>query len=103
MGTGGAGCAVEVAGVLGGGWCNLAARYAQAARAAGLTPLFQDHGVGDMGGGPENSVLIWNVDGAAGNDGDRRDLLLRNDTGRAVVFRVVDAGGDAVAIEATAQ
>jgi len=103
MGTGGASCAVAVAGVLGGGWCNLAARYAQAARAAGLAVAFEDHGLGDLGGGSENSVAIWNVDGTAGSDGDRQDLEIRNPTGRAVRFRVVEMGSDAVAVEATAQ
>ena len=96
-------CQQAINGTPGAGWCNLAARYAQAARAAGLAPIFADHGVGDMGAGPENSVLIWNVDGQPGNDGDRRDLLLRNDTSRAVRFMAVAVGGDAVAIEATAE
>ena len=88
------------AGVPGGNWCNLAARYAQAARAIGLTPRFHDHGVGDLGGGPENSVAIWNIGGQAGSVGDAQDLEITNTTGRIVTFRARDLGG-AVAIVAS--
>lgn len=77
---------------------NLAARYAQVARALGLTPIFEDHGVGDLGGGPENSVAIWNVGGQAGSAGDAQDLEITNTTGAAVTFRArVD--GEQVVIE----
>jgi len=88
------------AGVPGGNWCNLAARYAQAARAIGLTPRFHDDGVGDLGGGPENSVAIWNIGGQAGSVGDAQDLEITNTTGRIVTFRARDLGG-AVAIVAS--
>lgn len=81
------------AGVPGGNWCNLAARYAQAARAIGLTPRFHDHGVGDLGGGPENSVAIWNVGGLPGSGDGRQDLEITNTTGRNVTFRARDLGG----------
>ena len=88
------------AGVPGGNWCNLAARYAQAARAIGLVPRFHDHGVGDLGGGPENSVAIWNIGGQAGSVGGAQDLEITNTTGRIVTFRARDLGG-AVAIVAS--
>ena len=90
------------AGVPGGNWCNLAARYAQAARAIGLVPRFQDHGVGDLGGGPENSVAIWNVGGLPGTADGRQDLEITNTTGRIVTFRARDLGG-AVAIVASVE
>lgn len=82
-------------GVPGGNWCNLAARYAQVARALGLVPQFQDHGVGDLGGGPENSVAIWNKDGIAGAG---QDLLVTNTTDRPVFF-VARSDGATVTIE----
>lgn len=83
------------AGVPGGNWCNLAARYSQVARAMGLVPQFQDHGVGDLGGGPENSVAIWNEDGVAGAG---QDLLITNTTDRPVFF-VARSDGASVTIE----
>lgn len=84
------------AGVYGGNLCNLAARYAQTARALGLTPIFQDHGVGDLGGGPENSVAIWNLNDGPGNHGVALDLLLTNPTSRLVWLRAVDGDGSVV-------
>jgi hypothetical protein len=77
------------AGVPGGNWCNLAARYAQVSRALGLMPQFQDHGVGDLGGGPENSVAIWNEGGRAGG----QDLQITNTLTRPVRFQAIIEGG----------
>jgi len=89
---------VTCAGVPGGNWCNLAARYAQVARALGLVPQFEDHGVGDLGGGPENSVAIWNVGGQAGSEGESQDLEITNTTSQAVTFQTrVD--GDRLIVE----
>ncbi len=82
-------------GVPGGNWCNLAARYAQVARAIGLTPQFQDHGVGDLGAGAENSVAIWNEDGVAGNG---QDLLIQNTTNRLATFRATQQGDSIVIV-----
>lgn len=81
------------AGVPGGNWCNLAARYAQVSRALGLVPQFQDHGVGDLGGGPENSVAIWNEGGQAGAG---QDLLITNTLNRPVLFQAIDNGGSVI-------
>ena len=63
-------------------------------------PRFHDHGVGDLGGGPENSVAIWNIGGQAGSVGGAQDLEITNTTGRIVTFRARDLGG-AVAIVAS--
>jgi hypothetical protein len=78
----------------GDGWCNLAARYAQVARPLGLTPQFEDHHAGDLGGGPENSVAIWNINGQPGSDGEKQDLEITNTLQRSVHFQAqqTDAG-----------
>lgn len=78
----------------GDGWCNLAARYAQVSRALGLTPQFEDHHAGDLGGGPENSVAIWNIGGEPGFEGGRQDLMITNTTNRIVRFQAqeMDSG-----------
>lgn len=87
-------CYTDIGGTPGAGWCNLAAEYAQEARRAGLDVAFVDHGLGDIGGGPENSVTIWNVDGQPGFEGERKDLIITNTTTHPVAFRVtkVDNG-----------
>ncbi len=87
--------------VPGGNWCNLAARYAQAARGLGLIPKFQDHGAGDLGGGPENSVAIWNTDGTAGTNGTKQDLEITNTTTSTVHFDVEEAGGKVTIVAST--
>ncbi len=86
------------AGIPGGNWCNLAARYAQAARAIGLTPVFQDHGVGDLGAGTENSVAIWNVGGLAGFENGSQDLLIQNTLNQLVTFRAHPQGDSIVVV-----
>ena len=81
------------AGVPGGHWCNLAARYAQVTRALGLEPLFEDHREGDLGGGPENSVAIWNIGGEAGSGDGRQDLEVVNTTPHMLHYMVEESGG----------
>lgn len=81
------------AGVPGGNWCNLAARYAQAARALGAHLTFQDHGV-DLGAGRENSVTIWNESGQAGG----QDLIIENTSNAPLRLSVQDIGGGQVRI-----
>jgi len=83
------------AGVPGGNWCNLAARYAQVTRALGLVPEFQDHGIGDLGGGPENSVSIWNVGGQAG---EGQDLIVRNTTDHTLRYRAEQDGANVIIV-----
>lgn len=73
-------------GVPGGNWCNLAARYAQVARAKGLPLQFLHHNV-DLGAGIENDVLIWNIDGQPGFDEGRQDLLITNTTNNVVMLQ----------------
>lgn len=85
------------AGVPGGNWCNLAARYAYVAEQLGLLRQFQDHGVGDLGGGPENSVAIWNEGGAAGG----QDLQITNTLDRPVRFQAQSDGGAVMIIGGT--
>lgn len=77
----------DCGGVPGGGWCNVAAEIAREARKQGLDPIFTDHGLGDIGGGPENSVMIWNVGGQAGGDGD---LTFINTTNRTIIITESD-------------
>ncbi len=72
------------------GWCNLAAGYAKVAGDLGLTPLFQDHGIGDIGQGPEYSVMIWN-DGS-----DNGDLKFTNTLNRPVHLWAEDDGVNVV-------
>ena len=67
-------------GVPAGCWCNLAAHFAKVANDLGLIVQFQDHGVGDLGQGPEYSVLIWNTNG---QDGEA-DLVIINNTDRII-------------------
>jgi hypothetical protein len=54
----------------------------------GMQLQFQDHNVGDLGGGPENSVAIWNVGGQRGG----QDLLITNTTNQTVQFLVQNDG-----------
>jgi hypothetical protein len=80
------------AGVPGGNWCNLAARYAQVGRALGMQLEFLHHGV-DLGAGIENDVLIWNIAGQAGFADGRQDLLMTNTTNRSVTLIAFEQGG----------
>lgn len=77
---------VNVAGIPGGGWCNLAARYAQAVRTLGIpdNDIHFLHHNQDLGGGPENDVLIWNIGGTPGFAGGRQDLVIDNNTGQTI-------------------
>lgn len=85
------------AGVPGGNWCNLAARYSQVARALGLSPQFLHHGV-DLGAGIENDVLIWNIGGAAGFENGGQDLLITNTAARPLHFQAQADTGAVVII-----
>lgn len=82
----------------GDGWCNLAARYAQSGRAVGLIPQFQDHLVGDLGGGVENSVAIWNTDGMAGTTDGRQDLELYNPTNHDITLDAIERDGQVIIV-----
>jgi hypothetical protein len=89
----------SVAGVLGGGWCDLASRYVQAARPV-LPPeaiRFPNHvqtaGIGLWNVANEDAVAIWNIDGQPGSFGGRQDLEITNTTDRPLRFRAVEGGG----------
>jgi len=79
----------EVNGVIGGGWCNLATRYVEAAQP--FTPLVALRFVRHTPIAPSrrNLVAIWNVDGIPGFADGRRDLEIENRTVDALRFEVV--------------
>lgn len=84
---------VDCAGVPGGGWCDLAARYAWAAAQLGARVDFQHHGIQLAGVPWEYSVAIWSSGGPGG-----QDLTITNTTGRTIALTLRDVGG-AVTVE----
>lgn len=85
-----------VAGVPGGGWCDLASRYVQALRPA-LPPeafAFQNHvrtaGIGLLNVADKDAVAIWNIDGQPGSFGGRQDLQITNTTNGTLRLVVVE-------------
>ncbi|ABQ91257.1 MULTISPECIES: hypothetical protein [unclassified Roseiflexus] len=85
-----------VAGVPGGGWCDLASRYVQALRPV-LPPeafAFPNHvrtaGIGLLNVANEDAVAIWNIDGQPGSFGGRQDLQITNTTNTALRLEVVE-------------
>lgn len=86
-----------VAGVLGGGWCDLASRYVQALRPV-LPPeafAFPNHvhttGIGLLNVANADAVAIWNIDGQPGSFGGRQDLQITNTSG--ATLRLIVAEG----------
>ncbi|MGB9752704.1 MAG: hypothetical protein C0183_20400 [Roseiflexus castenholzii] len=85
-----------VAGVPGGGWCDLASRYVQALRP--VLPheafAFPNHvrtaGVGLLNVADEDAVAIWNIDGQPGSFGGRQDLQITNTTDTTLRLVVVE-------------
>jgi hypothetical protein len=85
-----------VAGVPGGGWCDLASRYVQALRPV-LPPeafAFPNHvhtaGISLLNVANEDAVAIWNIDGQPGSFGGRQDLQITNTTNTALRLEVVE-------------
>ncbi|MCS6841207.1 MAG: VanW family protein [Roseiflexus sp.] len=85
-----------VAGVPGGGWCDLASRYVQALRPV-LPPeafAFSNHvrttGIGLLNVADEDAVAIWNIDGQPGSFGGRQDLQITNTTEATLQLVVVE-------------
>ncbi|MCS6939719.1 MAG: hypothetical protein RMJ55_17440 [Roseiflexaceae bacterium] len=85
-----------VAGVPGGGWCDLASRYVQALRPA-LPPeafVFPNHvrttGIRLLNVADEDAVAIWNIDGQPGSFGGRQDLQITNTTNATLQLVVVE-------------
>jgi hypothetical protein len=88
----------SVAGVPGGGWCDLASRYVQAARPLLPTDAFTFINHVDNTGWPladvayADSVVIWNIGGVAGFEGGRQDLLITNTLNQPIRLRAVESG-----------
>lgn len=82
----------EVNGILGGGWCNLAGRYVQAARM-----ILPDHAVhmrphpnGLPNVDPQDAPSIWNPDGVMGFADGRSDVLITNVLDRTIIITAVE-------------
>jgi len=92
-----------VGGVPGGGWCDLASRYVQAARPivgdGGLR--FDNHiaqtGVGLTDVDPQDAVDIW-TDGTPGFQDGKHDLWITNTTDRPIYFQAQQDGDQIVII-----
>ncbi len=85
-----------VAGVPGGGWCDLASRYVQALRPV-LPPeafAFSNHvhttGIGLLNVADNDAVAIWNIDGQPGSFGGRLDVQITNTTNHVLRLVVVE-------------
>lgn len=79
----------EICGLYTGGYlCNLASRYAQVADGLELSISFTDHGIGDLGAGPDYSVAIF-YDDSNGDVIGEQDLVITNTTPFRVTFTTV--------------
>lgn len=86
-------------GVEGGGWCDLACRYIQAAKGLGLhTEYLQHGGIALNSCSLEDSPFIWTVDGVRGLDKGRQDLLITNNTVYTAVIEVIEKDNAAIII-----
>ncbi|HEX5692547.1 MAG TPA: hypothetical protein VFX76_21175 [Roseiflexaceae bacterium] len=96
----------SVGGIPGGGWCDLASRYVQAARS--LLPdsaiRFRNHvastGIGLTDVADEDTVAIWNIDGQPGTDGTRGDLEITNTLDKPLFFQVIEYGDGELIVRA---
>jgi hypothetical protein len=97
----------SVGGIPGGGWCDLASRYVQAART--LLPdsaiRFRNHvastGIGLTDVADEDTVAIWNIDGQPGTDGTRGDLQITNTLDAPLRFQVLEYGDGQLVVRAS--
>jgi hypothetical protein len=92
-----------VGGVLGGGWCDLAARYVQAVRP--LLPReairFPHHGITLADVAWEDAVSIWNINGQAGSQNGAQDLEITNTLPRPLRLQaLLTPDGAAVVVRA---
>jgi len=90
----------SINGVLGGGWCDLASRYVQAARPL-LPPdafRYRRHRPALPDVSADDSVTIWNIDGRPGTFGGRFDLEITNSGDAPLIFAVEQAPDRADAI-----
>lgn len=74
-----------VYGVYGGGWCDLASRYAEVARKQGLLLEFKLHSTPLLGVERQDNVSIWNEDGSGKQE---QDLRITNNKSFPISFRV---------------
>jgi len=70
-------------GVYGGGWCDLASRYAELARKMNLPHTFQQHSTPLLHVAREDNVSIWNETGEAGQP---QDLTITNTLTEPITF-----------------
>jgi hypothetical protein len=63
---------ITAGGVYGGGWCDLASRYAETARILGLAREFPLHSTPLLEVERQDNVSIWNMDGSATQEQDLR-------------------------------
>lgn len=82
---------VTVYGVYGGGWCDLASRYAELARRLGLERTFVVHSTPLLRVERQDNVSIWNE---TGKRGQTQDLLLRNTSDTAISFSLTSTAGE---------
>jgi hypothetical protein len=74
-----------VYGIYGGGWCDLASRYAEVARKHGLLLEFKLHSTPLLGVERQDNVSIWNEDGSGTQE---QDLRITNNKSYPISFRV---------------
>jgi hypothetical protein len=96
-----------IAGVPGGGWCDLASRYVQAVRPL-LPPeavRFVNHvtssGIRLADVADEDAVSIWNIDGQAGSVGQSQDLQITNSLTAPLHLQVVEQADDQLVVLAS--
>ena len=95
-----------IAGVPGGGWCDLASRYVQAVRP--LLPReavqFVNHvttaGIRIADVADDDAVSIWNIDGQAGSAGQSQDLQITNTLNTPLYLQVVDQPDQQIVVQA---
>jgi hypothetical protein len=95
-----------IAGVPGGGWCDLASRYVQAVRP--LLPRdavqFVNHvatsGIRLADVADDDAVSIWNINGQPGSAGQSQDLQITNTLAAPLHLQVVEQPGQQVVVRA---
>jgi hypothetical protein len=89
----------SVAGIEGGGWCDLACRYIQVAKGLGLHTVYLQHGgIALNSCSVEDSPYIWTVDGIRGLEKGRQDLLITNNTVYTAMIEVIEKDNAAIII-----
>lgn len=80
---------VDAYGVYGGGWCDVASRYAEAARVLNLDREYFLHSTPLKGVERIDNVSIWNTDGSPGQ---QQDISITNTKRLPITFRFGYAG-----------